>query len=226
MNVLVVAAHPDDEVLGTGGTIARLAKEGNKVTIAIVTKGWQPLFSESQVQRVRKEAQNAAGILGVADVVFMDLPVTKLKAILTHELNAAFSDLIKQKQPQMVFLPFCSDRHEDHKIVFEACMVALRPNTESKHIQNILCYETVSETHWSAPYVEPGFEPQYWVDIAQTLPVKLRAMQAYASQVQPTPAARSIEALSALAKWRGSIVGMEAAECFYVVRECWHSDGV
>jgi LmbE family N-acetylglucosaminyl deacetylase len=221
MKILVVSPHPDDEVLGVGGTIARLASEDNDITVAIVTKGWEPLFSDSQVEQVRLEARAANKVLGVKSLRVMDLPVTKLNMIDKHQLNEEFENLIKQEEPELVFLPFCGDRHEDHRQVFDACMVALRPTADCKHVKRILCYETVSETHWSAPYVESYFQPQLWVDISDYLSAKLKAMRTYKSQLRQQPDARSLEAVSSLAKWRGSIVGMSAAECFVVVRECW-----
>jgi LmbE family N-acetylglucosaminyl deacetylase len=221
MNVLVVAPHPDDEVFGVGGTIARLSGEGHEVTAAIVTKGWEPLFSDSFVEKGREEARKANEVLGVKSLRFMDLPVTKLNQIPTHELNEKFDRLMEEEKPAVVFLPFYGDRHEDHRQVFAACMVALRPTANRKYLQRILCYETISETHWSSPYIDPCFEPQLWVDISKYLPTKLQAAQKYQSQLQQEPNARSLEALTALAKWRGSTAGMFSAEGFVVIRECW-----
>jgi LmbE family N-acetylglucosaminyl deacetylase len=219
MKILVIAPHPDDEVLGAGGTIARLVSEGNNVTVAIVTRGWEPLFSNSQVEQVQAEARKANQLLGVKSLRFMDLPVTKLNTIPKHELNKKFEQLLEEEKPQIVFLPFCGDRHEDHKQVFDACMVALRPAANRNYVKQILCYETVSETHWSAANIEPCFEPQLWVDISSYLSKKLQAMRLYDSQLQNEPDARSPEAVTSLAKWRGSIAGMSAAECFVVIRE-------
>jgi LmbE family N-acetylglucosaminyl deacetylase len=221
MKVLVVSPHPDDEVLGAGGTIARLASEGNDVTVAIVTKGWEPLFADSQVEQVRAESRAAGKVLGVKSLRFMDLPVTKLNEIPKHQLNKEFEQLVSEEEPELVFIPFRGDRQEDHRQVFDACMVALRPLVGRKCTKRILCYETVSETHWSAAYVEPHFEPQLWVDISKYLSTKLEAMRRYKSQLRQEPDARSLEAISSLAKWRGSVVGMPAAECFVVVREYW-----
>lgn len=221
MKVLVVSPHPDDEVLGPGGAIARLASEGNDVTIAIVTKGWEPLFANSQVEQVRAEARAAAEVLAAKSLRFMNLPVTKLNAVPRHELNEKFEQLINDERPELVFLPFRGDRHEDHRQVFEACMIALRPVISRKHVKRVLCYETVSETHWSTAFLEPCFEPQLWVDISKHLSIKFEAMRKYRSQLRQEPDARSLEAISSLAKWRGSMVGMTAAECFVVIRECW-----
>ena len=218
MKVLVVAPHPDDEVLGVGGTILRLSGEGHEVVVAIATKGWSPLYPEEQVTQVRSESRTAAGVLGVRDVVFLDLPVTRLHALPEAELNKVFVDLMAEIRPQWVFVPFGGDRHEDHRQVFDACMVALRPVVGGNSAKMVLAYETVSETHWAAPGVEGAFEPQYYVDISGHLPGKCEAMRHYASQMRPAPDARSIEAITALATWRGSIVGRAAAEAFMVVR--------
>ncbi len=221
MKVLVVSPHPDDEVLGAGGTIARLANEGNDITVAIVTKGWEPLFPDSQVEQVRLEAHAANKVLGAKSLRFMDLPVTKLNEIPKHQLNQTFKQLMSEEEPELIFLPFGGDLQEDHRQVFDACMVALRPAIGRKYTKRILCYETVSETHWSNANVESYFEPQLWVDISNHLSTKLEAMRNYNSQLRQEPDARSLEAISSLAKWRGSIVGMNAAECFVVIRECW-----
>ncbi len=223
MRVLVIAPHPDDEVLGAGATIHRLAEEGNDITTAIATKGWPPLFQESQVEQVRTEAHAANDKLGVKDLRFLDLPVTKLHAVPEHELNAAFDTLVTDVQPELVLLPFPGDRHEDHKQVFDACQVALRPVADRAFVKRVLCYETVSETHWSAPALEPAFDPQLYIDVTDHLGAKLAAMRAYASQVRPAPDARSLEAVTALAQWRGSVVAMHAAEAFVTIRECWPS---
>lgn len=219
MRILVIAPHPDDEVLGVGATLRRLTLEGHEAQIAIVTKGWAPLFPEAQVNQVRAEARAAADLLGVPSLRFLDLPVTQLHALPRHELNAALQRLIDDAAPDWVFLPFPGDRHEDHRQVFEACQVALRPGGSRRRVGRVLCYETVSETHWSAAGMEPHFEPQVFVDVADHLEAKLEALGRYASQVRPFPHARSLEAVAALARWRGSVVGLRAAEAFMLVRE-------
>lgn len=217
-DILVIAPHPDDEVLGCGGTIARCVHEGRSVVVAIVTRG-TPLFPAAQVKRVRAEARKAAEVLGVRDLIFMDLPVTTLHLIPRHQLNAAFSQLIADTTPAEVLLPFNGDRHEDHRQVFDAAMVAMRPDGRRHRVERICCYETVSETHWAAPGLEPTFEANRYVDISGTLGAKLEAMRCYASQLEEDIPARSLQAIEALARFRGSVVGMGAAEGFQVIRE-------
>ncbi len=219
MTVLVIAPHPDDEVLGCGGVIRRFANEGHAVHVAIVTRGWAPLFPDDQVAQVRAEAEAASKILGVTQLHFMDLPVTKLAQLPEHELNGAMGGLVDQTQPNWVFLPYRSDLHEDHKQIFDAAQVALRPLPNRLNVERILCYETLSETHWHAPQAEPAFTPQTYIDITSTLAAKIEAMRAYKSQLRDAPNARSIDSIEALAKFRGMTVHRMAAEAFVPIRE-------
>jgi LmbE family N-acetylglucosaminyl deacetylase len=219
--VLVIAPHPDDEVLGCGGTIRRLVNEGFEVTVAIATKG-TPLFPASQVKQVRSEARKAAKRLGVEKLLFLDLPVTTLHLIPEHKLNKTFIDLIAKKvKPDIVFLPYQADRHEDHRQIFDAAMVAMRPDGRNHQVSRICCYETVSETHWSVAGIESPFDPNSYIDISETLKDKLEAMRLYKSQLDAKIPARSIEAIESLARFRGSVVGMPAAEAFLIIRDLW-----
>jgi len=218
-NVLVIAPHPDDEVLGCGGTIRRMVVAGDQVTVAIATKG-TPLFPASQVRQVRAEARQANAALG-SKLLFLDLPVTRLHLVPKHRLNRVFGSLIRKIKPDTVFVPFPGDRHEDHRQVFDTAMVAMRPDGRRHRVLRIACYETVSETHWSAPGLEPGFEPNFHVDISNTLANKLAAMRLYASQLAEGIPARSVEAIEALARFRGSVVAMPAAEAFVLIRDLW-----
>ena len=122
---------------------------------------------------------------------------------------------------QTFAVPFPGDRHQDHREVFDAMMVAMRTDGRRHRVGRIACYETVSETHWSAPGVEPCFEPNWYVDVAASLADKLAAMRAYASQLAEGIPARSIEAIEALGRFRGSVVGVPAAEAFQIVRDLW-----
>ncbi len=219
--VLIIAPHPDDEILGCGGTIRQWVNQGAQVTVAIVTKG-TPLYPAAQVRTVRAEARQAAKRLGVSKLIFLGLPVTALHLIPEHKLNAVFDRLInRQILPDLVFLPFPGDRHEDHRQIFDAAMVALRCDGRRPPVRRVCCYETVSETHWTAPGLEPAFEPNIYADISETLADKLAAMRCYRSQLAAGIPARSIEAIEALARFRGSVVGVPAAEAFYLIRDLW-----
>ncbi|MBN1124308.1 MAG: PIG-L family deacetylase [Sedimentisphaerales bacterium] len=219
MKILVVAPHPDDEVLGVGGTMTRFATEGHEVTVAIVTKGWSPLFPDAQVEQVRAEAHMASKKLGVKQLQFMDLPTAKLNTLPSYEINQAFEAMMDEERPEMVFLPFPGDLQDDHLQVFEAGLVALRPARSREYVKQILCYETPSETAAAGQIHRGGFEPNVWIDISAHLNDKLEAMRAYPSQLQPFPNPRSPEAVAHLAQWRGSTVGIPAAECFILIRQ-------
>ena len=215
---LVLAPHPDDEVLGVGGTIAKWAGTGDMdVHVAIMTVGSPPLFERGDVELVRAEAMQANEVLGVAEVHFAGLPAAELDSVPHHELNAAISGLVSAVSPSVVLVPFLGDVHLDHQLVFRSAMVALRP-APGVEIESVYAYETVSETNWNAPFITPAFVPNTYSDISGWLDTKLAAMSAYQSQLREFPDERSLQALRALAEHRGSTVGVPAAEAFVQIR--------
>lgn len=216
--VLILAPHPDDEVLGVGGTIAKLAESGVDVRVAIVTRGFPPAYNESAVEQVRCEARDAHALLGARETVFLDFPAAALDTIPHSELNAELGRVCADLKPDTLFVPFNGDIHLDHQRVFMSALVAARPSA-SWSPSHLYAYETLSETNWNAPYLTPSFHPTTFVDIAAQLDKKIAAMKLYTSQVKPFPHERSCEALQALAMLRGSTVGVRAAEAFVVVRQ-------
>jgi LmbE family N-acetylglucosaminyl deacetylase len=220
--VLVVAPHADDETLGMGGTIARLVAEGNRVTVAVLTGHGSephPLWPPATWETVRAEARRAMTELGVEDLRFEEVPAARVAEEPPWKLNRLTDGLVRDVAPDTLYVPFPFDLHKDHREVFHSLSVAWRPSAEhGRRIREVHCYEVVSETHWNAPYLEPGFLPTCWVDISDHLDAKLRAAARYESQLQPGPAPRSLDALDALARWRGSQIGVAAAEAFVTVR--------
>ncbi|WP_406699021.1 PIG-L deacetylase family protein [Singulisphaera sp. Ch08] len=215
--VLVIAPHPDDEVLGAGGVMARFAAEGADVFVAVVTKGGPPLFTEDFVEQARREAKEAHQILGVKETRFLDLPAAGLDSIPHRTVNAALVDVVKEFEPDLLFIPFNGDIHLDHQLIFLSSLVAVRPGSTLRKI-GIYAYETLSETNWNAPYITPSFVPNTFFDITEYLDLKMAAMKAFSSQVKPFPNERSLETLRALAMLRGSTVGAHAAEAFVLIR--------
>jgi LmbE family N-acetylglucosaminyl deacetylase len=215
--VLVVAPHPDDEVLGTGGTIARLANEGREVHVAIVTSGQPPRFDEAQVRRVQAEAAAAHARLGVAQTHWLGFPAAELAEQPHGKLNAGLGQLIARLAPSLIFAPHPGDIHMDHQLVFLSTMVASRPH-QAEYPRTVLAYETLSETNWNAPYLTPAFTPNLFVDISDTLETKLAAFRLFDSQLRQAPHERSVEALTALATLRGATIHRAAAEGFVLVR--------
>jgi len=216
--VLIMAPHPDDEVLGCGGTIARLTEAGSTVDVAIVTVGKPPRYDRAGVEQLRAEATAAHALLGVGTTHYLDLPAAELDGVPHADLNAAIGRLIDTARPDTIFVPFVGDIHLDHQLVFRSTMVAARPR-QATYPRTILAYETLSESNWSAPYVEPMFAPTVYVDIEATLDRKLAAFAAYRSQCCAFPNERSPEAIRALAMVRGATVHRRAAEAFLLVRE-------
>ncbi|GLV29228.1 LmbE family protein [Sphingobium sp. TomTYG75] len=215
---LVIAPHPDDEVLGCGGTIARLAAMGRHVEVVIATQGKPPRFTAVQVERVQAEARQAHEVLGVARTHFLDFEAAALDCLPRAELNEGIAAVVAESRPDALFLPFLGDLHFDHGLIFEAAMVAARP-VGAHYPRRILAYETVSETNWAAPYLTPPFQPHVFIDISEHLDQKIEAFGCFESQVRPFPNERSFETLRALAQVRGSCVSRRAAEAFVLIRE-------
>ncbi len=214
---LVIAPHPDDEVLGAGGTMARLADAGHEVFVAVVTTGRPPTFSADDAARVRAEAERAHEHLGVRHSFWLDQPAAQLFETPHATLNAAIEGVVREVAPTTLLVPFVGDVHIDHQLIFLSSMVAARPH-QATYPGLILAYETVSETNWNAPYVTANFVPNLFVDIEDSLSRKLDAMQMFASQLRAPPHERSLEALRALAVLRGATVHRPAAEAFVVMR--------
>lgn len=215
--VLVFAPHPDDEIIGAGGMIIRSISEGNEVYIAIVTKGCPPLFSEIGVEKVRNETRTCHASLGITKTYFLDFPAVMLEQQQRYEINQKILDVVKEVSPDEAYIPHIGDMQKDHQIVAESCMVALRPKYSFSPSQ-IYAYETLSETGWNIPNIQNEFIPNVFVDISEYLEQKCQAMKYYASQLADFPAARSIEAIEALAKYRGALMNMKAAEAYMLIR--------
>jgi LmbE family N-acetylglucosaminyl deacetylase len=214
--LVVVAPHPDDETLGCGGTIARFASSGAVVSVLVVSGHLPPLYNRDVFEIIRKEAEAAFEIMGVTNSEFLAIPATLVKDTPVAKLNGQIGGFIRSAAPEVVLIPF-PDRHVDHhRVVFDSCVVACRP-THPAAPTVVLAYETLSETHWNAPGIEPAFVPELFVDVTRYMPKKKAALECYASQIDRTPS-RSIDACMALARFRGSQNGCDYAEAFKVVR--------
>ena len=215
--VLVVAPHPDDETLGVGGTIAKYAAEGDDVFVLMVSGHLPPLYSREVYEETVAEAHAAFELLGVAKSEFLEIPATMIGDQPVHEVNGRISKIVNEFNPQIVFCTY-PDRHIDHRLVFSSVMVATRPVGVGKDIVIVAAYETLSETHWNAAHIEPNFTPNWVVDISEHIDKKLDALRCYKSQISEFPGARSIQAVEALAKFRGTQAGFCYGEGFHIVR--------
>ncbi len=227
MKVLVVAPHRDDEVLGVGGTIAKLVAEQHEVVVGIMTGhgsgGPHPLYPDRQTwESLEQEVERAHAVLGVRETIRADIPTVLIPEEPRWQVNRIAEQMIQDTKPDLLFIPFLFDMHHDHRELARAFSVAWRPSSaDGRRIRKILAYETVSETHWGFPGLEPAFSPNVWVDISDFLSRKLESLRCFESQMQLYPAARSLQAVEALARFRGIQVGVEAAEGFVLVRDVW-----
>ena len=223
--VLVVAAHPDDEVLGCGGTIACHADAGDQVQVLIVAEG----ATSRQKHRDRTEAtqelsalgqaaQQASEILGAQGVELLDLPDNRLDSLDRLDLIKLIEERIALYQPQVVYVHHAGDVNVDHRRLHEAVVTACRP-TPGQPVRRLLSYEVASSTEWQPPGSAPAFQPNWFVDISAQWERKRQALEAYAAEMRPWPHTRSIKALEHLARWRGAQVGVEAAEAFCLLRQ-------
>ncbi|HEX8669490.1 MAG TPA: PIG-L deacetylase family protein [Allosphingosinicella sp.] len=222
MSILVIAPHADDETLGMGGTIARFAREGKRVTVAVMTghgPGEHPLWKPEFWEEIRGEAAEAARVLGVDSLLFDELPAACLADLPTHQVNRAVGQMIARADPEELYLPYFHDLHLDHEALAYAALVHARAYLAAgKRVRLVAMYETPTETHLFPAPIRPPFVPNMWVDISETLDAKLEAWNCYRSQHQEGPTPRSPEALRAQAVSRGAEVGVAAAEGFLVLR--------
>lgn len=220
-NILVVAPHPDDEILGCGGTIAKHVASGNDVKVIIVTNGFlgaPELFKKEGTDRVRKEALESHKLLGVSQTFFLDFPAPRLDSIASYKLSIAIEKVIRQNGITDIYIPHRGDIHKDHRITYESCLVSARP-INNNPVMRIFAYETLSETEWAAPYADEAFIPTHFENISSTLGQKLKAFECFSTQIKSFPHPRSLESIANLSKVRGATVGMHNAEAFMVIRQ-------
>lgn len=218
MQVLVIAAHPDDEVIGAGGTIARHVAHGDDVCWCVVTRAYSPPWSEEYPGIARKQVEDVQRVLGIEEVFHCGFPTVKLNTVPYIELCSALQRVVDQVQPEVVYTTAGDDINQDHRLVYEATLVATRPLPNSS-IRRVLSYELSTTARYGLPAGSSGFVPNVFVDISQYLDKKMEAMQCYRTELREYPHPRSLEGLRLFARERGLSVGLEAAECFQLIRE-------
>lgn len=215
---LFIVAHPDDEALGCGGTMARLAAKGHEVHIIFLADGETSRGEISDVAKRNSAADQAALVLGAQLPVSLGLPDNKLDSIPLLDIIQKLEPVIAKIQPDIIYTHHGGDLNIDHRITHQAVLTASRPQPSS-NVRAIYGFETVSSTEWASPETAPGFRPVRFVDITSQLECKLAALKCYENEMRPFPHARSYEAVEHLARLRGASMGLEAAEAFSVIRE-------
>ena len=223
-NVLAVMAHPDDEVLGCGGALAKHVRNGDNVVVAILGEGKASRqFGENsdsdkeEILALRQEAIKANEILGVKQVIFYNFPDNSIDTIPLLSVIQYVESLKQEVKPDIVYTHHHADINIDHQLIFKAVITAFRP-IKGDQVPCIYSCEVASSTEWQAPYAGFAFLPNVFLDISDTLEMKKHALAAYQSELRTYPHPRSLEAIDIIAKRWGIAVGFQAAEPFVLVR--------
>jgi len=222
MRHLVIAAHPDDEVLGAGGLMARQAAAGDKVVTAILgegltsRRGSRETIRAEDLEALHENARRANALLGVGDVRFFGLPDNRFDTVPLLDVVKHIEGLIDEIRPDAIYTQHGGDLNVDHEITFRATLTATRP-MQGHSLHAVYAYEVASSTEWAFGQFAPRFSPQMFFDIEASLEKKIKAMAQYTSESRPFPHPRSAEALRAAAARWGSCVGLRAAEPFSVI---------
>ena len=216
--VLVIAAHPDDELLGVGGTIALHSVVGDLVTCVVAAAGALKHDSVGE-HGVHAQAQRAAKVLDVHELILLDFPDQGLDKFSLVEIISPLEKIVEKVRPDVVYLQYGYDINRDHQILFQAALVATRPMEQ--FIEAIYAFDTVSSTEWAYPR---SFVPDTWVDISATLERKIEAMACYETELRDWPHPRSLHSLRVKAESAGSQVVSQAAESFMTIRRVLRND--
>ncbi len=217
MNVLIIAPHRDDEIIGVGGTLLKRKAAGDRVAVCIVTAAAGSEYS-AFVSKVHEEMKASHAYCGVDQYYGLSFRPNVLENYSRKDLNREIQEVMEKERPNEVYIPFWGDMQKDHRIVTDAAMVVLR--AKYAHCpRRIYAYETLSETGINIPTESNTFIPNVFEDISEYLDAKKKAFSFFASQISDFPDLRSLESVEALAKYRGSTVNKRAAEAFMLVRE-------
>lgn len=229
-NVLVFAAHPDDELLGLGGTIRRLANEGKTIHAVIMAEGLTSRADRredadlSELNNLQDDARHAAEIVGYNSIEFCGFPDNRMDSADLLDVIKVVSKFVEKYQPDTIFTHHHGDLNIDHRITCEAVLTACRP-VGKYSVRQIYAFETPSSTEWNYNY-ENTFRPNMFVDVTDTLEAKIRGMECYQSESSEYPHPRSERALKSLAEYRGSNNGFEFAEAFMLLRQTHIRGGI
>ena len=219
MKILVISPHPDDETLGCGGTILKHKDIGDKIYWLIIANisvknGWD----RDIVEERQKEIETVAEMYGFEKTFKLDYPTAKLDIIPIQEIIKSVSKVILEIKPEIIYLPNRTDVHTDHQITFKAAYSCTK-NFRYPFIKKILMYETLSETEFSPALPENAFVPNVFIGITNYIEQKIEIMSIYKSEIMKYPLPRSLDSIKALARYRGSQIGVEYAESFVLIRE-------
>jgi len=219
--ILVISVHPDDEVLGCGGTLLKHKDNGDSINLLIVTAmSEEQGYSRDSIIKRETEIKQIEKFFGFKKVMNLNIPTMSVDAIPIKDLVSKFLEHIKEIKPEILFIPYLYDAHSDHRVVYDS----LSPFFKSfrfPFIKKVLMMETVSETEYAFPVDSRMFSPNYYVDISNYIGKKIEAMKIYESEIKEAPFPRSEKVIQALSTFRGSFIACDYAEAFMIVKEVW-----
>ena len=222
-NILVICAHPDDEILGCGGTLYKLKKNKCNIKILILSEGITARYEEKYFNskkvlneiKIRNEnCIKANQLLGITDVIFLNNRCCRLDTIPIIEVTKSIEEVIKAFKPNIIFTHNSDDINIDHRICYAASLAACRPYNK-KFIEKIYTFEVLSSTEWNT---KSSFQPQTFIDISNEINHKIKALKKYGNEILPDPNSRSVKKVKSLANYRGAFIGVNEAEAFELIR--------
>jgi LmbE family N-acetylglucosaminyl deacetylase len=220
-NILVVAAHPDDEVLGCGGTIRKHIQNGDNVSVLILSDGVTSRNiagnNKLEISERNSSCNKANKILGVKNLFLESYSDNQMDKHSLLDIVKKIEEIVLKLKPNILYTHHNSDINIDHRITHDAVIVAARPQPEST-IEKLLFFEIPSSTEWRPGSSDNTFNPNWFEDITETIDVKIDAINCYEAELREFPHPRSIKAIKALATWRGASISVEAAEAFVLGR--------
>jgi len=213
--VTIISPHPDDETIGAGGSLLRFRDLNIEISCLVISGHLPPLYKNSDFEVTKSESLKAFKQYGIKKYEFFKIPATKVSEKPIAEINSLIVNHLSDFKPEILIIPF-PDRHIDHRVIFDSSLVSSRPNS-SYFPKVVMSYETLSETHWNAPNIEPNFSPNFFINITDYINEKEKVLSFYESQIKNNNS-RSIDAMRALAKFRGSQNGCNYAEAFQLIR--------
>jgi len=220
--ILVLAAHPDDEILGCGATIRRLVGSGAEAHALVLgtglaaRRGTSNGFSSEELERLRTNARASADVIGFKTISFEDFPDNRMDSVDLLDVVQKINAYADKVLPDTVFTHHRADLNIDHRITYNAAITAFRP-LEGCCVKQILCFETPSSTEWNFPYYHNAFSPNVFVNVESEIEEKIIALNCYETEVRAAPHPRSAESVRAIAQRWGSVAGFKSAEAFELI---------
>ena len=216
--IVVISAHPDDEILGAGGTLLKHSANGDELYWIIITKISVKIgYSENIVKRRNEEIKLIKKEVGFVDVYNLNFNASELSSSNLNDIISNVSKIFKKINPEVIYCVNRSDAHSDHRITFDAVMACTK-SFRYPSIKKVLLYECISETEFAPAIPEKFFQPNYFVDISNFIEKKIELMNIYESEVSDHPFPRSSENIRSLSIFRGASVGVRNAEAFQLIK--------